>query len=185
MEYKETIMNSNKQLVIFIDSGDTIVDESTEILDENSIVTKADLIPGAAETIKTLSDQGYTIIMVADGLRQSFINVHQQHGLYEYYKGHIYSEDVGISKPHSRMFEAGLEVAGLTREDSKRVIMVGNNLERDIKGANDMDMISVHIAWSSRYPKQPKDDSEKPDYVINEPKELIELVDVLNEKISV
>ncbi|ECE3082626.1 HAD family hydrolase, partial [Salmonella enterica] len=37
----------DKKLIIFFDSGDTIVDESTEIRDEEGIVLTADLIPGA------------------------------------------------------------------------------------------------------------------------------------------
>lgn len=36
----------SKKLVIFIDSGDTLVDESTEIRNADGIVEKADLILG-------------------------------------------------------------------------------------------------------------------------------------------
>lgn len=175
-----------KQIVIFIDSGDTIVDESTEVLEgDTELVLEAELIPGAKETIITLKEKGYKIIMVADGLRQSFINVHNQHGLYNHYDGHIYSEDMGVHKPHSKMFEAALEAAGLTKEDCHRVVMVGNNLERDIKGANEMNIISVHIDWSPRYPKQPANKSEEPNHVISEPLELVELVEKLNREMQV
>lgn len=175
----------DKKIVIFIDSGDTIVDESTEVLFENSeLVLKADLIPGAKETIITLKEKGYKIIMVADGFRQSFINVHTQNGLYDYYDGHIYSEDIGVCKPHSKMFEIALEKAELTKDDCYRVVMVGNNLSRDIKGANEMNMISVHIDWSPRYPKIPANKLEMPDYVIHEPLELVELVEKLNQGIK-
>lgn len=173
-----------KKIVIFIDSGDTLVDESTEVYEGDSeLVLEAELIPGAKEMIVTLKEKGYKIIMVADGLRQSFINVHTQHGLYDHYDGHIYSEDMGVYKPHNKMFNAALEVAGLTSDDCYRVVMVGNNLSRDIKGANDMNMISVHIDWSPRYPKQPCNTSEMPDYVINMPMELVELVEKLNKDI--
>lgn len=77
-------MNRNKQdkqLVIFIDSGDTIIDESTEIRNEEGIVIHADTIPGAAETLRTLYESGYTIALVADGELQSFRNVYEENGL--------------------------------------------------------------------------------------------------------
>ena len=174
-----------KKIVIFIDSGDTIVDESTEVYDENGeLVIKADLIPGAKEMLITLKEKGYTIIMVADGYRQSFINVHTLHEVYDYYDGCIYSEDIGVCKPDSKMFEAALKIAGLTKDDCFRVVMVGNNLSRDIKGANEMNMISVHIDWTPRYPKRPSNHSEIPDYVIHKPIELIELVEKLNDDIQ-
>ena len=64
-------MNRNKQdkqLVIFIDSGDTIIDESTEIRNEEGIVIHADTIPGAAETLRTLYESGYTIALGRRGI---------------------------------------------------------------------------------------------------------------------
>ncbi len=175
----------DKKLTIFIDSGDTLIDEGTEVHERDSeLVLKADLIPGAKETIIDLKEKGYKIIMVADGLRQSFINVYKQHDLYDHYDGHIYSEDIGVNKPDKKMFEAALTAAGLTSDDCHRVVMVGNNLSRDIKGANNMNMISIHLAWSPRYPKNATHESEIPDYVINHPVELVGLVEKLNDEIE-
>lgn len=173
-----------KKLVIFIDSGDTLVEEATEVYEGNTeLVLSAELRPGAKELIETLDERGYQVYMVADGLRQSFINVHNQHGIYDRYNGHIYSEDVGVHKPDKRMFEAGLKAANLTEDDCKRIIMVGNNLSRDIKGANLMGMISVHMAWTDRYPTEPADDMEVPDYKVVEPLELLDLVEQLNAEV--
>lgn len=174
-----------KQIVIFIDSGDTIVDEASQVFIEGELVETAEYIPGAREALAKLREQGYKVIMVADGLRQSFINVHQiQHDAYGYFDGYIYSEDIGVCKPHRDMFEAGLKAAGLTANDVNRVVMVGNNLERDIKGANLMNMTSIHIKWSKRYPTQPKDDSEVPNYTIENPMELLAIVDELERNYS-
>ena len=41
-----------KELIIFIDSGDTLVDESTEIRPDGQIVEKAGLFAGAAEALR-------------------------------------------------------------------------------------------------------------------------------------
>ncbi len=39
----------NKNLIIFTDSGDTIIDEGTQIYDDRGIVTEAEFIPGAGK----------------------------------------------------------------------------------------------------------------------------------------
>jgi putative hydrolase of the HAD superfamily len=114
--------------------------------------------------------------MIADGYRASFERVYRQNGMAELFAARIYSEDVGVAKPDARMFEAALEAVGLTRADFRRMIMVGNNLSRDIKGANRMGMISVHLAWTPRYPRVPQDPEEVPRHTIYEPAELVPLV---------
>lgn len=171
---------NNKDLIIFTDCGDTIIDEGTEIRNENEVVIKADVIPGADITIKTLSERGYTIAIVADGMHQSFENMFKQHDIKKYFSTCIYSEDVGTEKPHKEMFIAAMEALNLKKEDCKRIVMVGNNLSRDIKGANSMGITSVFLDWTPRYPKVPSDKSEVPDYIISTPLELLDLVEQLN-----
>ena len=70
-----------KNLIIFTDSGDTLIDEGTEIRNEEGIVVHADLIPGAKETLLALYEEGYRIALVADGNEQSFTNVYLENGL--------------------------------------------------------------------------------------------------------
>jgi hypothetical protein len=113
-------MNRNKQdkqLVIFIDSGDTIIDESTEIRNEEGIVIHADTIPGAAETLRTLYESGYTIALVADGELQSFRNVYEENGLGNFFKTWTVSEVVGMQKPSPAMFEDAMRKNRLCDKD--------------------------------------------------------------------
>jgi Predicted hydrolase (HAD superfamily) len=170
-----------KKPIIFLDCGDTLIDERTEVRDEFDVVVRAELIPGAAEMVRTLHDRGYRIAMVADGLAQSFKNMMLQHGLYDCFEVMIYSECIKSLKPHPRMFKAAAAAMELEPEDYGRIVMVGNNLKRDIRGANGVGMISVYMNWSqsSRYAKEPADDLEIPMYTIREPLELIELVERL------
>ncbi|WP_282936004.1 HAD family hydrolase [Paenibacillus sp. RC67] len=173
-----------KKLIIFLDCGDTIIDEGTEIRDEHDIVIQADIIPGADIMVKTLAERGYTLAIVADGYAQSFKNILTQNGLYDYFTTMVYSETVKAFKPSPRMFKAAIGALDLTEQDCSRIIMVGNNLSRDVKGANQMGITSVFLSWTPRYPKQHADDSEKPDYIINEPTELIELAEKLNQQLA-
>lgn len=71
----------SKKLIVFIDSGDTLVNEGTEYRNEGSpIVQSCELIDGAKEMLLTLKERGYTIELVADGYTQSFDNSYGQHG---------------------------------------------------------------------------------------------------------
>ncbi|CAI6040651.1 HAD family hydrolase [Cohnella sp. JJ-181] len=177
-------MSERRRLVIFLDSGDTIVDESTEVRDADGIVVSADLIPGADVMVKTLRERGFTLALVADGDAQSFKNVYRQHGLYDDFDAMIYSENIKALKPSARMFKAALGALELREDDCGRVAMVGNNLSRDIKGANALGIASVHIGWTPRYPRVPTDESERPDYTIGEPLELVELAEKLDARLT-
>ncbi|TDL73614.1 HAD family hydrolase [Rhodococcus qingshengii] len=174
----------NKELIIFLDCGDTIIDEGTEIRDDNDVVVKADVIPGADTMVKTLFNKGYRLVLVADGLAQSFKNMLSYHGLYDCFEAMIYSENIKALKPSPRMFKAAIGAIDLSENDFDRVVMVGNNLKRDIKGANLLGITNVFIDWVPRYTKTPEDESEQPTYTIKEPMELIELVEELNAAIS-
>ena len=170
----------SKKLIVFIDSGDTLVNEGTEYRNEGSpIVQSCELIDGAKEMLLTLKERGYTIELVADGYTQSFDNSYGQHGLENIFDARTISEEVGEKKPSQAMFEMAMKLLHLTDEDKKRIIMVGNNLERDIVGANRFGITSVFIKWSPRYPMEPKNEEEVPDYIIHKPLELLDLVEKL------
>ncbi|WP_227013528.1 HAD family hydrolase [Paenibacillus psychroresistens] len=171
---------NEKKLVIFLDSGDTIIDETTEVRDSEGIVLSASVIPDADVMVKTLYNRGYTLVLVADGDAQSFKNVFKQQGLYDYFTAMIISENIKATKPSPRMFKAAAGAIELNEADYSRIVMVGNNLSRDIKGANALGITSVFLSWTSRYPHTPADESERPDYTIAEPLELLELVEKLN-----
>ncbi|MBN2983787.1 HAD family hydrolase [Cohnella algarum] len=177
-------MREKKALVVFLDCGDTLVDEGSEVKDENGIVLRADLIPGAKETVRTLYERGYTLALVADGAAQSFKNTLTQNGIYDYFDAMIYSETIKATKPDRRMFKAAVGALDLGEADYGRIVMVGNNLSRDVKGARAFGIASVFLAWTPRYPHVPADESERPDYVIHEPLELLELVERLNEAVE-
>ena len=119
----------SKKLIVFIDSGDTLVNEGTEYRNEGSpIVQSCELIDGAKEMLLTLKERGYTIELVADGYTQSFDNSYGQHGLKNIFDARTISEEVGEKKPSQAMFETAMKLLHLTDEDKKRIIMVGNNL---------------------------------------------------------
>ena len=167
-------------LILFTDIGDTIIDEGTEVRDvPGGVVRRAGCIPGARETMLSLHRQGMTIAMVADGLVQSFANTMAQNGLAHIFAAKAISEEVGAEKPSPLMFRAAMERLGLTEADKGRIVMVGNNLAKDIVGANRFGICSVLLAWSPRYRHVPENAEETPDYTIFSPEELPALLERL------
>jgi putative hydrolase of the HAD superfamily len=165
-----------KILAICFDFGDTLADEASEVKDETLTTLRAELIPGAGETVKELYRRGYALALVADGRPGTYANVLKQHGLHDLFTVFAISELVGVEKPDKRMFVHALDQLGIEPADYARVIMVGNRLDRDVRGANDLGMISVWLDWSPRNTKIPANDAEKPQYSIKLPEGLLGVI---------
>lgn len=162
---------------VCLDSGDTLVDEATEIKNADSVVQRAELIPGAAQMVRDIKRLGYPLALVADGPVGTFENVLGHYDLYGLFDALAISGAVGVSKPDARMFRTALDQLNIPEVDYPRVVMVGNNLERDIKGANQLGIISVWLNWSPRRSKIPADTAEVPRYTLQSPAELIPLLE--------
>lgn len=161
---------------ILLDLGDTIMQEQTEQKDETATTQRADLFPGMAELLADLRARGYPLALVADTRPGTYRNVLRQHGLWDVFDAFAISEELGTSKPDARMFRHALDALGIPEADWPRVAMVGNNLARDIRGANALGLISVHIVWNDRYPTTPSDDADRPRHVVRSAAELDRLI---------
>ena len=176
-------MNTDKRIVLFTDIGDTVIDEGTEVRDGEGTVIHADCIPGARETMRAIHAAGWPIVMVADGTVKSFHNTMAENALDDIFSARIISEAVGAEKPDIRMFRSAMDAMGLTDADLGRIVMVGNNVKRDILGANRAGIRSVLLTWSRRRPFCEDGPDEHPDYKIARPEELLPLLETLEEEI--
>ncbi|MBE0695379.1 MAG: HAD family hydrolase [Anaerolineaceae bacterium] len=175
---------TQKLLAILLDCGDTIVDEGTEIKDPTGAVLEASLIPGAAEMVHGLKDRGYRLGLVADGPARTFHNILGHYQLLHLFDVLAISEQVGADKPDSRMFLHALNGLSIQPAAYGKVVMVGNNLERDIKGANQMGLLSVWLDWAPRRSKIPANPTEEPCYTIKNPRELFDLIPLIESSLS-
>lgn len=183
MKYgRGAIVMDEKRLILFTDSGDTIIDETTQVY-ENGIVQRADCIENAGEVLRQLYSEGFRICLVADGETASFDNVYRENGLGDCFHTRTISEQVGVQKPDARMFEDAMAKNGLTESDKHRIVMIGNNCPKDIAGANRFGITSILIDWSKRYRVVPEHEDEKPDYIIHRPCELPDLIHMLEERL--
>lgn len=169
-------------LAVCLDCGDTLVDEATEVKTPEGVSLRAELIPGAAELVQQLKARGYPLALVADGPCATFENNLGPYQLYDLFDTYAISETLQVSKPHTRMFFHALEALNISPDDYGRVVMLGNHLERDVKGANEAGLISVWLNWSPRRSKIPANPSEQPQFTINNPLELLDLLDRLEDE---
>lgn len=170
---------------VCFDSGDTLVDEGTEIRDERGVVLSARLIESAADTVQAVKAEGYPVALVADGLIESFVNVLGHAGIWPLFDAVAISETLTVEKPDARMFHRVLEQLNVNKRDYGRVVMVGNDLERDIVGANALGLITLWIDWAPRRSKVPQSKLEIPDYVARKPEEVLDILAEIETKHSV
>lgn len=164
------------KLIIFWDSGDTIVEEVTEQRDERGIVFSAELHQGCRELLLRLKEEGFRMALVADGEVESFQNIYRQHGLEEVFETRAISEALPERKPAAIMFQTAMDGLGLADEDKSRVVMIGNHLMRDVGGANRFGIRSIYFGWTTRYEKHPSNEDEIPDFTVYTADELEKLI---------
>lgn len=163
--------------VVFIDCGDTLVDESTQVYDKDGIVIDIEYHKDAKEALYELKKQGYIVILVADGQDQSFKNIFNKIGFLKEFDGFVVSDNVGVLKPDIKMFETAFNLIPAELRKKENIVMIGNNLRRDIVGANNFGITSIWMNWSTRYYHEIENEIEKPDYEIKSPKEIIGLIE--------
>lgn len=151
---------------VLLDLGDTLMIETTEEKDPTETTLRADLFPGAAALVRWLRRSGYLVGLVADTRPATARNVLRQHGIHEMFDAVVISEELNAEKPDPAMFLAALRAFGLRRSEADRVIMVGNRLDRDIRGANALGLVSVLVRHNDRYPVTASDPRDQSTHII-------------------
>lgn len=126
------------------------------------------IYPETVEVLDALVDR-FPLVLVTNGP-----GLHQRAkvdaaGFGSYFKGIVVSGEVGISKPDARMFDAALDAADVRPEDA---FMVGNNLPRDIGGAQARGIPGV---WINRVGETA--DGVTPRWEITDLREVLALVE--------
>ena len=166
-----------KSIKLFcFDLGDTIMIEETEVKDAEKTTLRADLFPEMKEAVIYLKEAGYKLALVADTRPGTYVNVLNQHGMLDLFDAFAISEELDTVKPDPRMFRHVLAQLGVAPEEA---VMCGNNLDRDIFGANALGMTTIWFHWNNRYSTTPKNDLAVPDYTVRSAAEFLELVEQL------
>ena len=114
-------------------------------------------LDGAVETLKRLSGEGIRTALICDtGFTPGRIIrvLLERVGLLRHLEVCIFSDEVGVPKPHRRMFEAALEPLEAKPHEA---VHVGDLRRTDIAGAHAAGMRAVRLRWHY------DDDSDHPD----------------------
>lgn len=103
--------------------------------------TKTNLFPHAHETLQYLQEK-YTLHLISNGFRESQDVKISGTNLGGYFQNTILSEEVGVNKPDSAIFEHALQLAGATKSES---LMIGDSLEADVYGALNFGMDAIYF----------------------------------------
>lgn len=161
---------------VLFDLGDTLMIEETEEKDETGTTLRAALFEGAADLIWRLRREGYLLGLVADTRPGTARHVLRQHDLEGAFDVCAISEELGCEKPDRRIFAYALHALGISASEAHRVAMVGNNLARDVRGANAAGLVSIWLQHNHRYPTTPADDLERPQFAVSSVAELDALI---------
>ncbi len=103
--------------------------------------TKTNLFPHAHQTLQYLQTK-YTLHLISNGFRESQDVKISGTNLGSYFQYTILSEEVGVNKPDSAIFEHALNLAGATKTES---LMIGDSLEADVYGALNFGIDAIYF----------------------------------------
>lgn len=128
------------------------------------------LVPNAIQICQFIKSHNVKIGLVTNGSRDTQLKRIKNSELYSYIDSITISEEIGFRKPHPQIFECALNSISSVKKEE--VLMVGDNLQADIDGAN---KFGIDSCWFHKTGGRPKLDIN-PTYIITE---LIKIKNIL------
>lgn len=128
---------------------------------------KNNLIPGTIELLKHLSPN-YKLAIITNGFDDTQLLKLKNTGIFDYFQHVITSDTVKAPKPSEKIFNAAMSLSNVSAHES---LMVGDDLEVDIKGAMN---VGMHQAYFN--PDRYAHNVENITHEINHLKELISIL---------
>ena len=129
--------------------------------------------PGVTYTLIELRKRGYKLCVISDAPAFQVWSRLAGMNLHHYFDEVITFDESQIKKPHELPFKIALEKLNLKAEE---VLMVGDDPQRDIKGAKKLGIITVLAKYGQIFPVDEADREQIPDYAIDDVRELLKLL---------
>ncbi|OIQ31900.1 MAG: noncanonical pyrimidine nucleotidase, YjjG family [Crocinitomix sp. MedPE-SWsnd] len=100
---------------------------------------KKNLFPNTHETLSYLQAK-FPLHIITNGFKEVQSIKMGGSNLEQYFDVILCSEDVGVNKPHRRVFEHALDLAGCSAQNA---LMIGDNFEADIMGAQKVGISTI------------------------------------------
>ena len=133
--------------------------------------TKPGVVEGAHELMRYLREKGYRMHMTSNGFHEVQYKKLAACGLRDYFDTIVLSEDAGANKPSQAFFEYAFKQTGA---DQVSTLMIGDNMQTDIKGAMDA---GIDTLLFNRWEYDIKSgDPEAPTYIVSKLLDIKQLI---------
>ena len=130
--------------------------------------TKPGTVDGAHELVDYLRRRGYRLHMCSNGFHEVQYRKMRASGLDTCFDTVVLSEDAGANKPAPAFFDYALRVTGA---DVPTTLMIGDNFQTDILGAQ---QAGLAVIYFNRYPEYPA--PSPVDYEVTSLREIMEIL---------
>ena len=130
--------------------------------------TKPGTVDGAHELVDYLRRRGYRLHMCSNGFHEVQYRKVRASGLDTCFDTVVLSEDAGANKPAPAFFDYALRVTGA---DVPTTLMIGDNFQTDILGAQ---QAGLAVIYFNRYPEYPA--PSPVDYEVTSLREIMEIL---------
>ncbi|MCO5268297.1 MAG: YjjG family noncanonical pyrimidine nucleotidase [Brumimicrobium sp.] len=125
------------------------------------------LFPNTHEVLQELLEAGYQLSIITNGFTEVQYVKLKNCGLERYFSSILCSEEIGLNKPHPKVFYEALNRAKARISQS---VMIGDDLISDVKGAENIGMRAVLFDPMERYKSEfprVRELQEVPELIIN------------------
>lgn len=129
------------------------------------------LFDGAVELCKYIKSK-YKVAIVTNGIKEVQHSRIENSKISEYIDEIIVSEEVGVSKPNSKIFEYAIKKLGCENLDKSEIIMIGDSQTADIKGGINF---GIDTCWVNLLGKD-ENPEIKAKYKVDKLSELYEII---------
>ncbi len=129
--------------------------------------------PDTVPVLLTLRERGYKIGVITEGLAVKQWEKLISLGLQHFFHTVLISEEVKKQKPDAEMFSIAARRIGCK---PKEAAMIGDRLDKDIRGAKLAGMTTIQILKGKYADQKPACREEEPDYVVNDLKQILTIL---------
>ena len=142
------LATSRRELValVFSQLGVNAGETADEIADAYAEILEASLevFPGVIGTLKHIREMGKGMALITNGLSKIQRGKIDRFGLEPFFDCIIIEEEFGVGKPDPRVFQYALDQLSVQPWET---MMVGDNLEADIDGAQSLGICTAWVDW--------------------------------------
>ena len=124
-------------------------------------------------TLLSLRDRNYKLGVITNGLAVKQWEKLIRLGVQHVFDVVIISKETGLKKPDPEIFRLALKEIGCKPGEAA---MLGDRVDRDIAGANEVGMLTVQL-MKGRRRNPPKDPKEEPDYVVPDLRDILDILE--------